>query len=243
MKISKIKIKNFYSFKEATLDFSNYSGLTLIKGKNKDTGGSNGSGKSALVEALFFALTGKTIRKSTEDSLVNNQAKRKCEVELHLTHENKDVLIIRSKKPTKLAFSVGDDNRTQDTVAATQAAIDSFLNINHKVLLASMFFGQSNDVNFLECSADDKRTIIRNFLNLDDIFYMRDKIRTHKSTFLQSMKEKDAIILENQKTISKLDKKITEITQGKKAFSSYNERILKLSLDEILDKEEKDLSI
>tara|TARA_R110002051_G_scaffold1143_9_gene5855 strand:+ start:20341 stop:21924 length:1584 start_codon:yes stop_codon:yes gene_type:complete len=243
MKISKIKIKNFYSFKEATLDFSNYSGLTLIKGKNKDTGGSNGSGKSALVEALFFALTGKTIRKSTEDSLVNNQAKRKCEVELHLTHENKDVLIIRSKKPTKLAFSVGDDNRTQDTVAATQAAIDSFLNINHKVLLASMFFGQSNDVNFLECSADDKRTIIRNFLNLDDIFYMRDKIRTHKSTFLQSMKEKDAIILENQKTISKLDKKITEITQGKKAFSSYNERILKLSLDEILDKEEKDLEL
>ena len=59
MKINKIKIKNFYSFKDASLDFTTYSGLTLIKGKNNDTKGSNGSGKSALVEALFFALTGR----------------------------------------------------------------------------------------------------------------------------------------------------------------------------------------
>ena len=74
MKINKITIQNFYSFKEEEFLLGSYSGLTLIKGVNKDTGGSNGSGKSALVEALFFGLTGKTIRKSTEDSLVNNQA-------------------------------------------------------------------------------------------------------------------------------------------------------------------------
>ena len=243
MKINKIKIKNFYSFKEASLDFSDYSGLTLIKGKNKDTGGSNGSGKSALVEALFFVLSGKTIRKSTEDSLVNNQAKKKCEVELHLTHKNEEVVINRQKKPTKLHFMVGNTNRTQDTVAATQAAIDSFLNINHKVLLASMFFGQSNEVNFLDCSADDKRTIIRNFLNLDDIFRMRDKIKTFKSNFYQGIKEKDAVIKEHQKTIANLDKKIDKIEEGKKAFSTYDEYTLSLSLEDILDGEKKEFDL
>ena len=244
MKIDNIKIKNFYSFKEASLNFSNYSGLTLIKGKNKDTGGSNGSGKSALVEALFFALTGKTIRKSTEDSLVNNQAKKKCEVQVELTHNNEYVVITRQKKPTKLEFIVGTDNRTKDTVAATQEAIDSFLNINHKVLLASMFFGQSNEINFLECSADDKRTIIRNFLNLDDIFHMRDRIRHHKSSFYQTMKEKDAIVEENRKTTSKLDLKMGEVEEAKKKFSNYDEDVLNLSLDDILkgEEDERDLN-
>ena len=183
MKIAKIKIQNFYSFKNITIPLGDYSGLTLIKGKNKDTGGSNGSGKSALVEALYFGLTGKTIRKSTEDSLVNNQAKKKCVVEVHITHNNESVINTRHKKPTKLEFVVGGEVRTKDTVAATQSEIDSHLNINHKVLLASMFFGQSNEVSFLDCSADDKRTIIRTFLYLDDIFGMRDKIKSYKSTF------------------------------------------------------------
>ena len=240
MKIEKIKIQNFYSFKDVTLDVNNYSGLTIIKGSNKDTGGSNGSGKSALVEAIYFGLTGKTIRKSTEDSLVNNQAKKKCIVETHLIHDNKYVVITRQKKPTKLNFIAGEQDLTRESVAATQQAIDEYFNINHKVLLASMFFGQSNDINFLDCSPDDKRTIIRNFLNLDDIFSLRDKIRGHKSSFYQAMKEKDAIVAENQKTIKKLDGKVAEIEEGKKSYSHYDEYTLSLSLDDILEGEKKE---
>ena len=237
MKISKLKIKNFYSFKDASVDFADYSGLTLIKGKNKDTGGSNGAGKSALVEALFFGLTGKTIRKSTEDSLVNNQAKKKCEIRLEILHKDKEVVITRQKKPTKLELMVGKENRTKDTVAATQKEIDSFLNINHKVLLASMFFGQSNDLNFLDCTPEDKRTIIRNFLNLDDMFKMRDKIKSHKSVFYQRVKEKDAVIQENNKTIEGLDEKIEDIEKAKESYSSYSEEVLSLSLEEVLEGE------
>ena len=155
-------------------------------------------------------------------------------------HNDEYVVITRQKKPTKLEFIVGDKNRTQDTVLATQAEIDSYLNINHKVLLASMFFGQSNDLNFLDCTADDKRTIIRNFLNLDDIFQMRDKIKTHKSTFYQTMKEKDAIVVENQKNILSMDNKITEIEEAKKEFSTYDEEVLSLSLADILEGEKKE---
>tara|TARA_R110000824_G_scaffold122255_1_gene279144 strand:+ start:2714 stop:4306 length:1593 start_codon:yes stop_codon:yes gene_type:complete len=247
MKINKITIQNFYSFIDSTVDFGNYSGLTVIKGKNNDTGGSNGSGKSALVEAVYFGLTGKTIRKSTEDSLVNNQAKKKCVVQVQLVHNNEYVVITRQKKPTKLEFVVGSENRTKESVATTQAEIESFLNINHKVLLASMFFGQANDVNFLDSTADEKRSIIRNFLDLDDLFLMRDRIKKHKSTFYQGAKEKQAIVVENGKNIERLDSKITEVEQGKKQFSSYDESILSLTLDEILDSEkasgEIDLSI
>ena len=243
MQIVKLNIKNFYSFKNASLDLRNYRGLTLIKGKNKDTGGSNGSGKSALVEAIYFGLTGKTIRKSTEDSLLNNQSKNKCLVEVHLIHNDQDIVVTRQKKPTKLELTVSGENKTCASVADTQREIDSILNINHKVLLASMFFGQANDVNFLDCTADDKRTIIRNFLNLDDIFQMRDKIKSHKSTFYQGMKEKDAIIADNNKNIKKLDGKLAEVVEAQKQYAEYDEEILNLSLEDLLKAEEEERTL
>ena len=49
MHINKVEINNFYSVKKASLKFDKYKGLVLIEGKNKDTGGSNGSGKSVLI--------------------------------------------------------------------------------------------------------------------------------------------------------------------------------------------------
>jgi DNA repair exonuclease SbcCD ATPase subunit len=243
MKIEKINIQNFYSFKHAEVDVKNYSGLTVIKGKNEDTGGSNGSGKSALVEAIYFGLTGKTIRKSTEDSLVNNQEKKKCVVEVTLTHEKVTAVITRQKKPTKLSFIVDGVDMTKESVSSTQKAIDEYFNINHKVLLASMFFGQANDTSFLECTPDDKRTIIRNFLNLDDLFNMRDRIKAHKSTFYQSVKERDAVITENLKRVKGLEGKLQDIEEGKKEYSDYDEAVLNLTLDDILKAEEDQRSL
>jgi len=102
-----------------------------------------------------------------------------------------------------------------------------------------MFFGQSNDVSFLDSTADDKRSIVRNFLDLDDLFYMRDKIKTHKSRFYQGAKEKEAVIVENEKNISKLDAKIDQVEHAKKAYSSYEESVLDLTLEEVLEKEEE----
>ena len=241
MKIEKVKIKNFYSIKDAELDLGEYNGLTVIKGKNKDAKGSNGSGKSVLIEAVLFGLTGKTIRKSTEDSLVNNKAKRDCCVELHLTVDNNYAVIKRNKKPTRLEFLYADDNLTKATVAQTQAVIDQTLNTNYKVLLSSMFFGQSNDISFLDSSADDKRSIIKTFLNLDDIFSMRDRIKSHKSDAYQSMKLQDSLISEQERSIKDLKKKLKLIEEDTSWYTNkYDESILSLSLDDILAAEDKE---
>ncbi|HIO42762.1 MAG TPA: hypothetical protein EYN33_01965, partial [Gammaproteobacteria bacterium] len=85
MRIKKIKITNFYSIESMELDLNKYKGVTLIEGYNKDVGGSNGSGKSSILEAVCWGLTGKTIRKSTEAALVNNKNKRNCSVEIVLS--------------------------------------------------------------------------------------------------------------------------------------------------------------
>ena len=150
MKIKEISIQNFYSICDLTLNFEKYQGLVVIKGKNKDSGGSNGSGKSAIIEALCFGLTGKTIRKSTEDALVNNTAKKHCKVTLSLEAGGKNFKVIRQKKPSKLQVFEGEKEVTGATQALTQESLNNLLNTNYKVLMASMFFGQSNDINFLD---------------------------------------------------------------------------------------------
>jgi len=239
MKIKAIKIQNFYSFESTTVNFDKFTNLVLVKGQNKDAGGSNGAGKSAFIEAIYFGLTGKTIRKSTEDSIVHVKHKKKCLVELSLDN---DITITRQKKPSKLQVFIGKEEKTKESIAKTQEYIDELLKINYKVLLSSMFFGQENHTNFLDCNAEDKRTIIKTFLDLDDIFSMRDRIKSHKAVFYQTMKEQDSLMEEHTSMISEFTKKIEKLNKAKANFSEYDDSILSLSLEDILESEERESS-
>tara|TARA_R110000824_G_scaffold128983_3_gene290162 strand:- start:28883 stop:30466 length:1584 start_codon:yes stop_codon:yes gene_type:complete len=235
MKIKSIKIQNFYSFESAEVNFDKFKNIVLIKGVNKDAKGSNGAGKSAFVEAIYFGLTGKTIRKSTEDAIIHVNHKKNCSVDLQLDN---GVRIFRQKKPSKLQLFIDEKEETRESIAHTQEYIDSYLNINYKVLLSSMFFGQGNTTTFLECSAEDKRNIIKTFLELDDIFDMRDRIKSHKAGFYNTMKEQDSLISEHKSMINEFKAKISKLKSAKKEFSDYDDSILSLSLQDILEAEE-----
>ena len=134
MKINKIEINNFYSIKKVKLSFDKYRGIVLIEGQNKDTGGSNGSGKSVLIESVVWGLFGRTIRKSTEEALVNNNTKKDCTVKITV---NDDIVIERGKKPVFLRLYKGGTEITKDNALNTQAYINELLQTNYKVFLAT----------------------------------------------------------------------------------------------------------
>ena len=74
-KLTKIQAKNLCAFKE--LDFMVPQNVTtLVFGNNmdNDSQGSNGSGKSALIEAIAIALTGEPLRKVKVDEIINDNA-------------------------------------------------------------------------------------------------------------------------------------------------------------------------
>ena len=250
MKIKSLYIQNFLSIKDAYIDFTKFDGLTLIKGKNLDTGGSNGSGKSSIVEAVYFSLTGKTIRKSTEASLVNTQSKKGLVVEVKI--EQKDgscISIRRGKKPTHMRVLVDGEDITEGHSKISQELLDELIGAPYKVLAASMFFGQSNDLNFLDASPTVKREIIRNFLNLDDIFMMRDAIRDYKSDFSNQAKAFDTIITQFNKDISSLDTKIknsnsdisVDLETLKGDWNEYNKLFTQYKYTEDLIEKEKSI--
>ena len=236
MKINKVEIKNFYSIKSSVLNFDKFKGLVLVKGKNKDTGGSNGAGKSAFIEGVVWGLFGRTIRKSTEEALVNVYTKKRCSVRLTV---NDNVVIERGKKPTYLKFFVNDEEKTLDNALNTQKLIEKYLNTNYKVFLASTVFGQQNNIEFISATPEDKRTIIKNFLNMDSLFSLRDSVKYLKSEYSQVIKKKSAVVEEHEKTVEELDEKIAKVDllKGEYEDSKYSEA-LKFSLEEILDMEE-----
>lgn len=212
MKIKDISIKNFLSIQDAYIDFSEYTDLTVIKGKNLDTGGSNGSGKSSLIDAIYFGLTGKTLRKSVESSLVNFKAQKGLSVDLNLRlDDGRTLLISRNKRPTKMRLVLDGEDITTKHSRDSQETVDELLGTNHKVLAASMFFGQSNNINFLDCTPHVKRDIIRNFLNLEDLFVMRERIKEYKSEYSNRIKVADQLILQCRRDIEQLTNKLESI--------------------------------
>ena len=245
MKINKIRIKNFYSIKDMEIDFSLYKGLVLIIGKNKDSNGSNGSGKSAVFEAITWGLFGKTIRKSTEDSLVNFDTKKHCSVELWL---NDDAIHIkRSKRPTLLEFEYYGEEHTCATVTETQMKIDQLMNTNYHVFLASMVFGQHNDIDFVSSKPDDKRRIIKNFLGLHDLFECRDKIKKIKLGYSSKVKECDAALATQTGSLEDVEKNLERIESEKgsilEKYGLTKDDLNDTSLEDILaaEKEREEL--
>jgi len=241
MKINKIEINNFYSIKKVKLSFDKYKGIVLIEGQNKDTGGSNGSGKSVLVEAVVWGLFGRTIRKSTEEALVNNNIKKDCSVKITV---NDDLVIERGKKPVFLRLYKGDKEITKDNALNTQAYINELLQTNYKVFLASTVFGQQNNIEFINATPEDKRTIIKNFLNLDDLFSLRESVKYLKAQYSQTIRKQDAIVQEHQKSIKSYDKKLDNLSELRKNVEGkYDESTLSLTISEVIQLENDNTSI
>ena len=241
MKINKVEISNFYSIKKAELSFDKFKGLVLVKGKNKDTGGSNGAGKSVLIESVVWGLFGKTIRKSTEEALVNLYSKKACSVRITV---NNNVVIERGKKPTFLRFFVGGVEKTQDNALNTQRLIEEHLNTNYKVFLASTVFGQQNHIEFISATPEDKRTIIKNFLNMDSVFELRDSVKYLKSQYSQTIKKQTAIIDEHGKSIKSFNKKLKSLEKLRQGVEGkYDEEALALSLQDVIKLESDNTSV
>ena len=164
----RLTISGFLSYQEAAeLDFSGIH-VACISGRN-------GAGKSAMLDAITWALFGEA-RKS-DDSIINNSAtENTAKVDFEFRYEDADYLVRRQKTKGKSAvaefFIRGADGETwkaltEKKVADTNRRICSTLRMDYRTFINASFFLQGKADQFTGQNATERKKILSTILNLD----------------------------------------------------------------------------
>lgn len=167
-----LNIKNFLSVGETPVCINFQSGVNVITGINYDKEDSkNGVGKSTIVDALYFALFGTTIREINKDLIVNSFTQKKCEVELLFETVNNGTTntytIKRTLNPTKCFLFKNGTDVTRSTLQKTNEHIQKLIQSTGKIFQNSVIMTINNTVPFMAQSKIDKRKFIESVLNLE----------------------------------------------------------------------------
>lgn len=134
--------------------------------------GSNGAGKSSLLDALTWVLFGEARRR--DDSIINHQSNA-AEIRLDFAYESSIYRIQRSKardKSVVLEFLIqGEDGRwkplTEPTFRATEEMIRQTLHLDYETFVNTSFFLQGKADLFAEQKPGDRKRILASILGLD----------------------------------------------------------------------------
>jgi exonuclease SbcC len=182
IQFKKLHIKNFLSIGREPVVIDFQSGINVITGINHDKEDSkNGVGKSSIVDALYFALFGSTIRELSKDLIINSFNKEKCEVNLELQINcnggTSTYVINRSLQPTKCLITKDGVDVTRSTLPKTNEYIQQLVNSTGKIFQNSVVMTINNTVPFMAQSKVDKRKFIESVLKLEVFSEMLLKAR------------------------------------------------------------------
>lgn len=178
----KLSITNFLSIGSTPVVINFDTGINVITGINHDKEDSkNGVGKSTIIDALYFALFGTTIRELNKDLIINSVTKEKCEVTLELqvvTSQGSNLYTIkRTLQPTKCTLTKDGVDVTRSTLPKTNELIQSIIRATSNVFQNSVVMTVNNTVPFMAQSKIDKRKYIENVLNLEVFSKMLQQVR------------------------------------------------------------------
>jgi DNA repair exonuclease SbcCD ATPase subunit len=224
IQFKKLKWKNFLS------TGNSYTEISLDKSPNTLIVGTNGAGKSTMLDALTFALFGKPFRNINKPTLVNSINNKECEVVVEFKIGSKNYKVIRGIKPTKFEIYLDGDLINQDAASKDYQEVleDQILKFNYKAFTQIVILGSSSFVPFMQLPAADRRTIIEDLLDINVFSSMNVIVKERVSTIKQK-----AIDLKNQidSIMSKIELQKKFIDDAKK----NNEEQIKKKQEEYVE--------
>ena len=233
----KIKFKNFLStgdrWTEIVLDAD---GTTLVVG-------TNGAGKSTMLDALCFVLFNKPYRKITKSQLVNTTNEKGTLVEIEFSIGKTSYLVRRGIKPNVFDIEINGQmrNKEADDRINQKVLEEQILKLNFKSFTQIVILGSSNFVPFMQLNGPNRREVIEDLLDIKVFSAMnnllKDTLRENRQTVttLELKKENIKDKVEMQKSfIEELE------TRAEKNIFQKEQKVntIAVEIDELLSKNE-----
>tara|TARA_Y100000310_G_scaffold344041_1_gene454736 strand:+ start:21483 stop:23066 length:1584 start_codon:yes stop_codon:yes gene_type:complete len=189
------------------------------------------------LDALCFALFGKSFRGINIPQLVNSINEKDCEVEIEFTIGKDEYKIIRGINPKKFEIHKNGEVLDQDAKSKDYQKIleEQILKMTYKSFCQVVILGSSNYIPFMQLPAKDRRLVVENLLDIDVFSVMNTLVRARLQMTKEYIKDIDhkieiakSKIDEKQKLIDALKKKSADsIEDYKSEIAINNEQVLK----------------
>ena len=246
IKIKNVSARNFLSIGNVTQSVNlDRSDLTLILGENLDLGGDdsgarNGTGKSALLNVVSYALYGSALTNIKKDNLINRTNDKNMLVTVEFEKDGQNYRIERGRRPNVLKFYAGGVEQTatdesQGDSRETQAAIERLLSMSH-TMFQHIVALNTYTLPFLSLRANEQREIIEQLLGItllsEKADGLKERIRISKDNIQQAEADLKARVDANRR----IEEQIESLKRRQKLWQNKHDtdlEELRLAYDQL----------
>ena len=170
MRLERIRLKTFGCFQQQ--DFELHNGINLIFGPNF-------SGKSTLVNAIFFTLTGKPIVPRVDSSAIKNAKAYSGTAGLQFVSSGERYQLYRATgKRIQLRAEKNDGWHVlfdEKRIKVTETMLQERFGIMHEQLALTTFLREGEIFEFLARQSTTRRDILHTLLGIDRLIEVRER--------------------------------------------------------------------
>lgn len=219
IQIKTISARNFLSIGNAiqTINFDR-NDLTLVLGENLDLGGDgarNGVGKTAMLNAVSYALYGQALTNIRKDNLINRTNGKNMIVCLEFTVNGQNYRVERGRKPNVLRFFINSEEHTAEDNAQgdsreTQEAIEHILGMSHDMFRHIVGLNTYTEP-FLSLKSNDQRVIIEQLLGITLLSEKAERIKELNRTTKEAITGEELRIRAVQEANKRIEEQIESL--------------------------------
>ena len=141
--------------------------------------GTNGAGKSTILDALTFSLYGKSFRKINKGQLINTTNEKNCFVEIEFVVNSTEWKVERGIKPNIFKIYRDGEELNQNSSAIDQQKWleQNVLKMNYKSFTQIVILGSSSFVPFMQLPTNSRREVVEDLLDIKIFSSMNDIVK------------------------------------------------------------------
>ena len=158
----KLRWRNFLSTGNQFIE------IDLAKSPSTLIIGTNGAGKSTMLDALCFTLFNRAFRDIKKEQLVNTINQQDCELEVEFETSNKKYKVVRGIKPNRFEIYCNDVLLNQDAsnVDYQNMLEQNILKCNYRAFCQVVILGSTSYEPFMHLRARYRREVVEEILDI-----------------------------------------------------------------------------